>query len=124
MVFAGAKEVFGKSRQFQAGKMAKRQAEALAALKEQSQSEEAKEEAAKTQKVFDDYRTLRGPSLMELHTAEGGKGKKRRKENEKEREGDDPQERKAFDRDRVNNSLIYDLCLCSHFDTICMNFRI
>lgn len=85
------KEVFGKSRQFQSGKTAKKQAEALAAMKAAGETEEAKAEAERTQKVLDEYKLLRGPSLMDAHLEKRGVGST----------SSSHSGRLGFDRDRV-----------------------
>ena len=69
------KESFGKSRQFQSGKTAKKKAEALAAMKEQNSTPAALAEAERTQRVLDEYRALRGPSLMDAHIEKRAQGK-------------------------------------------------
>lgn len=82
-------EKFGKNRQFQSGKTAKKTAEALAALKEKNSTPEALAQAEQTQQVLDEYRALRGPSLMDMHSEKKAQGKP------------ETRSRQPFDRERV-----------------------
>eukprot|EP01041_Mallomonas_annulata_P001560 gene1560-3015_t len=73
----GLTESFGVNRQFQSGKVAKK---AAAELLRQREAERARcedpEETARTQAILDEYRELRGPSLMEAHLEKKQKTKK------------------------------------------------
>lgn len=84
-----APAAFGKSKQFESGKQAKKAAEMISSMREEQRKREqesktpAQQEEIRRQKAA--QAELRGPSLMEAHTVdrkrrqeEGGKGGKRR----------------------------------------------
>jgi hypothetical protein len=101
-------DAFGKNRKFQAGKTGKRAAETLAAVKERDLTDEAKAEAAQTQVVLEEYRALRGPSLMDLHHSD-----KKHKGGVESAAGDTSSHRRQFDRERVRRTVAV-LVSCRH----------
>eukprot|EP00607_Mallomonas_marina_P005460 CAMPEP_0182426114 /NCGR_PEP_ID=MMETSP1167-20130531/12592_1 /TAXON_ID=2988 /ORGANISM="Mallomonas Sp, Strain CCMP3275" /LENGTH=337 /DNA_ID=CAMNT_0024607323 /DNA_START=1 /DNA_END=1014 /DNA_ORIENTATION=+ len=65
---AGLTESFGVSRGFQAGKVARKTAAELGRQREaEREREEDTEETKRTQAILQEYRELRGPSLMDAH---------------------------------------------------------
>eukprot|EP01038_Epipyxis_sp_PR26KG_P012923 gene12923-17321_t len=82
------------NRKFQSGKEAKKLALELINHREKMRKEmESSEEGLKTKAIMDEYKELRGPSLMDKHLLEKNKNNSHNNNNEKEI-------RKPFDRDR------------------------
>jgi hypothetical protein len=81
------------NRKFQTGKDAKKMAEFLT-LKRQQERELAENsiERKKTQQILEEYREIRGPTLMEAHF---------KKKNQVLKDGSSSQSRKGFDWERV-----------------------
>lgn len=101
--------MFGKSRKFQAGKQAKKAAEALIIQREYARSMQEKsgggevtlDEESKAAQKAEEERNLRGPSLMEEHLAKRAKHDHSR-----------GKERTPFDREKVIITILTSLCLC------------
>jgi len=69
----GIQETFGEARKFQAGKGAKKAAEAHRQVMEQLVVDP--EEEARNQAILDEINAMRGPSLMDKHLEKKSKGK-------------------------------------------------